>query len=75
MKTEEYTLPSYWASALVNADTSGLTDKEESELNQWLEDVKPGYCIGCSEEPFFTWRNDANNLGADCLIFTFQVSQ
>ena len=72
MTFAEYTLPAHWSSALINADTSGMTDEEESELDSWLESEKPGYCVSCSEDPFFTWRNDANNLGADCLIFTFQ---
>ena len=74
MKTQTYKLPAYWASALINADYSGMEDSEEKELNEWLEYTKPGYCIDCSEESFFSWRNDANGLGGDCLEFTFQVT-
>lgn len=72
MKFVEYTLPAHWASALINSDTSGMTDEEEQELNEWLEDEKPGYCVGCSDESFFTWRNDATQLGGECLTYTFQ---
>lgn len=73
MKFTEYTLPAHWASALINADTSGMTDEEEQELTQWLEAEKPGYCVGCSDEAFFKWRNDATSLGGDCLTYAFQV--
>lgn len=73
MKTETYTLPASWAGALINTDYSGMEYSEERELNDWLEYAKPGYCIGCSEESFFSWRNDATALGGDCLEFTFQV--
>lgn len=74
MKTGIYTLPAHWASALINCDYSGMSDAEVKELNDWMEYAKPGYCIDCGEESFFTWRNDVNNLGGDCLEFTFQVT-
>lgn len=72
MTFSEYTLPAHWASALINNDTSGMTDKEKSELDLWLESEKPVYCVSCSDDPFFTWRNAASNLGGECLIFTFK---
>ena len=36
MKT--YTLPAYWASALVNNDRTGLNHRERAALDQWLSD-------------------------------------
>jgi len=74
MKFTEYTLPAFWASALINADYSGLSDEEEKALNAWLDAEKPGYCVGCSESEEFCWRHDASDfaLACDCLIFTFQ---
>lgn len=67
----QYTLPASWASALVNGDVSGLDDAESAQIVAWLESVEPGYCVGCSDESHFAWRNDASNLGGDCLVYTF----
>lgn len=69
IKTEVYTLPEHWAPALINGDFSGLSDSEEQEIKEFCEGK--GSCLNCSEESFFKWRNDANNLGANCLEFTF----
>lgn len=68
MKTDTYSLPAHWATALINADTSGLSDSEEQELNTWLEDVKPGYCVGCNEEPYF---GRFGGMGCDLLEYQF----
>lgn len=69
--TETYILPAYWASALVNGDYSGLEDPDTKQLNDWLEQTKPGSCVGCSEEQYFSWHNDATRLGGDVLEFYF----
>lgn len=63
-----YTLPAHWASALINADNSGLTDSEKLELNTWLEDHKPGYCVDCSEESFF---GRFGGMGCELLEYQF----
>jgi hypothetical protein len=68
IKTETYHLPSYWASALINADESGLTDQEQSDINKWVADTKPGYCVGCSEDSYF---GQFNGLGCELLDFYF----
>ena len=75
MKTEVYTLPAYWASALINDDTSGLAETEKKGLNAWLDYAKPGSCINCSGESFFTRWHDAYGyaLACECREFTFQV--
>lgn len=70
----ELILPAFWASALINADLSGFSDEEESQLNQVLENYLPGYCVACSEESEFRWRHDATSVGVlacDCLTYTF----
>lgn len=78
MQLETYILPAYWASALINNDYSGLesNDIEEIEDFEWRnkENDHRFTCIGCSEESYFAWRNDAFNLGCDVLEFTFDVS-
>jgi len=35
----EYTIGSHFLSALINGDTSGLSDAEEKELDEWLESL------------------------------------
>ena len=74
METETYTLPAYWASALVNGDFSGLDcENEQILIRRWLE-LQPqlGSCLTCSDEPSFRWSHDAPDVQAcDCLDFTF----
>jgi len=68
-----YILPSCYASALINGDFSGLSDEDEDELNKWFERAKPGLCVGCSEESYFTHGHDMNcNQGGDVLEYYFR---
>jgi hypothetical protein len=67
-----YILPSHFASALINDDNSGLEDDEINELNEWLDNFKPGVCIGTTEEdPYFSRYNDLNDLAGDVYEFNF----
>lgn len=83
MKTISYTLPAYWASALVNGDTSGLSDTEKNNIAAWRETVAQdisGDCLTCSDEPAFITRfHDAiemyEGLITECLIYTFPASR
>jgi hypothetical protein len=74
IKTQTYTLPEHWAGALVNDDYTGLSDDEESELTQWLDDNTPGHCIEVSDNPEFNNWHDAIDyaLPCNCLTYTFQ---
>ena len=74
MKTTIYTLPAYWASALINGDFSGLEDSEEKEINDFIAGENLGSCLDCTTDPEFKRTNDAGTLAGDCLDFTFQVS-
>lgn len=54
--------PAYWASALVNGDTSGMDEEEITLMNAWLEHHKPWYIVDVARdlngegiEPRFTW--------------------
>lgn len=71
MKTSKYILPAFWAPALINGDLSGLTDHEEQCINNWESTIKPGSCVGCSDESWFANSNDADNIGGDVMEFTF----
>lgn len=70
-----YTLPVYWATALVNDDWSGMSDDDERECREWLARTQPGYCVGVSEETWFAWRNDATTLGGDVAEYSFIPSE
>lgn len=67
------TLPSYYASYLINGDASGLNDDEQAEIDSFiLEYPEIGLCVGCSEDSWFAASNDMGNLGADVLEFYFR---
>lgn len=74
IETTAYTLPAHWACALINDDATGLSDAEHDALNKWLKDYRPGYCLGCTDEPEFCTNHDADGyaLAGDCLTFTFE---
>jgi len=67
-RIEQYTLPLFWASALVNDDTSGMDDNDEKELTEWLNANKPGSCTGVSEDTNFS---TFNGYGTEVSEFTF----
>lgn len=66
-----YTLPAFFASALINSDTSGLTDCETWLLAGFCADK--GACMGCSDDQFFTQHHEFKIIGAcDCKEFYFE---
>lgn len=72
MQTIEYSLPEFWASYLINGDSSGLSDSELEEIDAFLKNKNLGFCLSCSDYPEFRMSNDANNLGGDCLDYIFK---
>ncbi len=71
-KITEFELPDFWASALINGDESGYTEKDLEEINLFLErhpDI--GYCVGVGEESYFKYGNDGTHLGCNTSVFTF----
>ena len=64
MKTTILTLPSYWASYLVNGDASGLTADERKQCDMTVARYgrNVGQCASCGDEYFA--RNSDANLGA-----------
>jgi hypothetical protein len=75
IKDSVWTLPSHWASALINDDRTGLSDDDETTLDSVLAEIGPDwYCVGVSDEPYFTRLHDARQYGVlacDVLDFTF----
>lgn len=67
------TLPSYYASYLINGDASGLTDDEQLAIDKFiLEYPDIGLCVGCSDDSWFAHSNDLGNMGADVKEFYFE---
>ena len=69
MKKEiyEFICPVNYLPYIFNADTENITD---DEINR-IEDVLSGYCcFSARDEPFFTYQNDFNKLGDDCVTLT-----
>lgn len=72
--TETYTLPTHWASLLINGDASGLENAELAEIQEWEKNhLWLGCCIDMQNEQEFSWENDANYLGGSTAEFTFPV--
>jgi hypothetical protein len=71
-QTETYSLPSYWASYLVNGDASDMEDDDQAECDAFLASIPYGFaCVDVSDESDFRHSNDAGTLAGDCADFTF----
>lgn len=70
-----YTLPSYWAPALMNGDYTGLSDEEVSEVNDCIEWICShlgwAECVNVSEEEWFATSNDWDSTAGDVMEYTF----
>lgn len=71
----KYLLPTYWASALINDDYSGMEDREIIEIKKFLDNT-PGYPVDVDfqTEGFYSY-NDAGTLAGDCAVFTFLIDK
>lgn len=72
----EIIAPAFWASAIINLDYSGLSDKDKKELNLFLleQDLSFSDCLTCQEYGF-TWKHDASHItgGAECCKYIFKI--
>ena len=61
------TLPSYWASALINGDTSGMTPDEIDQMNRTLA-LHDGWTVvgDVEDSERFTWSYRLYAPFADC---------
>lgn len=68
IETGTITLPVYWASALINGDTSGMDDDEIASMDNYIQDAcfNEGWrVVDCVEDTErFTWS--FNLYGGDC---------
>lgn len=84
MKIETYDLPDFWASALINGDTSGLDESDLRALDAFENDMiaREGSCrcidVGSDEGGDFRRIHDASQFGVlacNVLPFTFDVTK
>ncbi len=72
----EYSLCGHYLSALINGDTSGLDESEETELSEFESDVTVklgnGHWDVIDEEGSFA-RDDISGLMADCYTCNYCV--
>lgn len=70
-----YTLPTYWASYLVNGDGSGYEDEEIAEIDEWMKRMElPAPCDVDLDNAYFTHGHCANrNQGADVCVYSFLI--
>ena len=69
MKREifEFICPVCYLSYIFNADIENVTGDEINRIENVLSDYS---CFSAAEDVFFSYRNDFNNLGEDCVILT-----
>ena len=82
MEIETFQLPDFWASALINGDTSGLSNEDKQALeaftNSMIKDYGSCLAIDCTDEPHFSKFHDASSFGVlacDVLEFSFDVTK
>ena len=73
--TVEMTLPSYWASYLINADSSALSENEVIVIETFRADQELGWCVGVSDDSWFSFGNDFDRTGGEVASFTFEMRE
>jgi hypothetical protein len=76
MDTFELTAPSYWASYLINGDSSGLNAVEKLACDDWLKANRIFDVLDCVDAGF-RWRHDADEfaLAGDCQTYTCTIKE
>ena len=81
MIIETYTLPAFWACALINDDTSALDYRDEKPFQDFclymLKEHGNNWPLDCSEVAEFMTYHDARRFGVlacDVLDYTFDVT-
>jgi hypothetical protein len=64
---DRFSVASHWVSAIEYGDCSGLEDKEEKELDDFLASLPPGYKVWqWSEDTQFS-KDEVSGFMSDCL--------
>lgn len=78
----EFVLPSYWATAMVNADLDGFDDEEQEQFDAFCdmmdEEYDSWHCVEVKEyNGFMRWHDAApyGVLACDTSTFIFHVTE
>jgi len=76
---QPYVIPSHWICALVNDDFTGLDDKEDAIVRQFIADLGKRYLftVPDDEDSYFTRCHDARQYGilaCDCMAVQMAFS-
>ncbi len=63
-ETINFICPVYYLSYIFNADMEGLTDAEIERIDTVISGFNLFEVV---DEPFFSYKNDFNNLGSECI--------
>lgn len=66
-ETYKFTIPVRFLPYLFNADMEGLTEAEINKIEEYLSGFG---CFSTKGETFFSYWNDIDKLGSDCIILT-----
>ena len=66
-KIEQHDLPIYWASYLINRDSSGITLAEKAEADRWLADNQLPFPADVEETGIGRWQGQMCDMG----LYTF----
>lgn len=82
MTFEYFTLPTHWATALVNGDLTGFDDDDLKHIEEFTEDMVHQYgkcwCVDVGEDVNFIRHHDASVYGVlacDCSTYTFDITK
>ncbi len=65
IESDTFTGVAYWASYLINGDSSGMGDSEIALCDAWHDSLSPWYVVGIVDDSErFTWSGKL--YGADC---------
>ena len=70
IETVEYTLPVHLAPLLFYGDWSGMLPEEVLYVENWLESQGNPCFVDMSEDSWFSWRNDIDDLGGTVATYT-----
>jgi len=62
MQVIAHTAPAYWASCLINHDSSGLTEAEKAEADAWLASLGLGEPVSADGEYVAKWQGLLTNV-------------
>lgn len=71
----------YWASYLINGDSSGLEERDIELADKWQAEAEPGYVVSVvDEEAWFSWSyglytGDSECAGGDCIGYILHVQR